>query len=100
MKLLPAALLASVIFIASAALSLAGGKTGHGTTLPTVVSVEGGKLTVKTGVHAGLKSTAHDAGEEVPGASNIETYRIMPGATVTVNGLKATLADIQPASIC
>ena len=96
MKLLPAALLASVIFVASAVLSLAGGKTGHGTTLPTVVSVEGDKLTVKTGVHAGLKSTAHDAGEEVPGASNIETYRIMPGATVTVNGLKATLADIQP----
>ena len=51
---------------------------------------------MKTGRHPGLKSTAYDAGGIVPGASNIETYRTTTTTGVTVNGLKATLADLKP----
>ena len=78
--------------LALAASAVAGDKT----VVPTIVSVAADSITVKTGRHAGLKSTAYDAGGTVPGASNIETYRTTTTTGITVNGLKATLADLQP----
>ena len=68
----------------------------NSTAVPTIVSIAADSITVKTGRHAGLKSTAYDAGAVVPGASNLETYRTTKTTSITVNGLKATLADLKP----
>ena len=69
---------------------------GDKTAIPTIVSVAADSITVKTGRHAGLKSTAYEPGIIVPGASNLETYRTTKTTSITVNGLKATLADLKP----
>lgn len=66
------------------------------TAVPTIVSVAADSITVKTGRNAGLKSTAYDAGVTAQGASNVETYRTTTTTSITLNGLKATLADLKP----
>lgn len=86
--------LATAALTLSLAISALAG--ANSTSVPTIVSVAADSITVRTGRHAGLKSTAYDPGVKVPGASNIETYRTTTTTGITVNGLKATLADLKP----
>ncbi len=95
MKLPVTAIRPFPVFALAFSLAVSALAGGGSTAVPTIVSIEANSITVKTGRHAGLKSTAYDPGVKVPGASNLETYRTTT-TSITVNGLKATLADLKP----
>lgn len=85
--------LAALLLTLALAVSAA---AANSTAVQTIVSVAADSITVRTGRNAGLKTTAHDPKKKVPGASNLETYRTTTTTGITVNGLKATLADLKP----
>lgn len=89
-RLLTASLFASTAFISFADAA----SKGQSIFVPIVTAVGKETVTVRSGRNAGLKVTSA-AGTREP-ASNIETYKVTPSTTITVNGLKASLAEIKP----
>jgi len=81
---------AAFVFLSS--LALAADKKQDTTFLPVILQVNSDSIVVKTGREAGLKQVVD--GKELP-PSNIKTFTVNDFTTYVVNGLKATLGDVQ-----
>jgi hypothetical protein len=68
----------------------------HPTSVPVVVSIEGDKITVQNGTHAGGKVTQHEADEQKhKKAANLRTYTVDRWTVITINGHKSQLSDLK-----